>query len=36
MIYSNELRFTRYVLCKVTLTRTMEYSAGNEEDKHSE
>jgi hypothetical protein len=33
MIYSTGLRFVWYVLCKVTLTRIMEYSAGNKENK---
>jgi hypothetical protein len=33
MIYSSGLRFIRYVLCKVTLTRIMEYSADNKENK---
>jgi len=36
VIYSTGLRFIRYVLCKVTFTRIMEYSAGNKGNKHGE
>ena len=36
VIYSTGLRFIRYVLCKVTYTRIMDYSAGNKENKHGE